>query len=166
MPRLKRRQLRRTGWHLLSDQICWGYDWFGELTDEDREAAWHARKDDVLPRWIEQRPGTRPPHWWKFDSPGEREFFGTEVVWDWKYNVPPAQRIPITGAWQGMVGVRRPALETEERFLRRHSLLSADERQALERMDLNNDQNEDRITHKDTARRTVDPGRGKATNQR
>lgn len=30
---------------------------------------WNAIKDELLPEWIESKPGTRPSWWWAFDAP-------------------------------------------------------------------------------------------------
>ncbi len=34
---------------------------------------WKELRDELLPRWIREHPGTRPFAWWSFDAPGPRE---------------------------------------------------------------------------------------------
>jgi len=34
-----------------------------------RREIWERARDAVLPRWLEERPGTRPSLWWQFDAP-------------------------------------------------------------------------------------------------
>ena len=33
--------------------------------------AWDLAGESLLAEWIETRPGTRPPGWWKYDAPAE-----------------------------------------------------------------------------------------------
>ena len=41
-------------------------------TEDDKRVAWEAGRADILAEWIAERPGTRPPAWWDFDSPERR----------------------------------------------------------------------------------------------
>ena len=58
-------------------QLERGYDLFGDRAfgngdDFDADAAkvaWELLRDTLLPRWIKERPGTRPAAWWLFDAP-------------------------------------------------------------------------------------------------
>jgi hypothetical protein len=80
----KRRQPRRRGeglteYHrefLRSGQL-WDHFRLGHindplLTEDEWREAWEELRDDILPAWIEARPGTRPFAWWRFDAPERR----------------------------------------------------------------------------------------------
>jgi hypothetical protein len=87
-PRRRRLPVSRTTWLWLLEQIdmdsypadgwpddlnpfellwldCYGYG--AELTPV-REA-WEAVRDLIIPKWIAERPGTRPQAWWLIDAP-------------------------------------------------------------------------------------------------
>lgn len=136
MPRLRRRQKSRVGWNDNHRFALLHHDWFGIFVDDEHErAAWNDLKGELLPTWIAEKPGSRPRPWWLYDAPGEREVFGTKIKWTFGPGTPESERLPIQRAPQGWYGVRVPALESEERFLRRHDLLTVAEIQALDRMD-------------------------------
>ncbi len=46
------------------------------MTDNELRAAWNQIKDEVLAGWIEELPGTRPLHWWRFSAPEPRRRLG------------------------------------------------------------------------------------------
>ncbi|MFA9477109.1 hypothetical protein ACERK3_02260 [Phycisphaerales bacterium AB-hyl4] len=51
-----------------------GCDWFGEFPcDTERRRAWEVLRDDLLPEWIADHPGTRPWAWWRYDAPERRQ---------------------------------------------------------------------------------------------
>lgn len=142
MPRLRRKLKTRTAWTDEQRHALWHHDWFQVFTDDEHEqAAWEHFRAELLADWIRERPGTRPRPWWKFDAPAEREYFGTEVKWTFGNGTPKEKRLPLTGAPQGWYGILVPAIEAEARFLERHDLLTAEERQALERNDEHDDHN-------------------------
>ena len=44
----------------------------GTLDVERMKAAWMELRDELLPTWIEQHPGTRPYAWRRFEAPEPR----------------------------------------------------------------------------------------------
>ena len=84
MPRVKRRtHRRRTGYdsqHI--HQLLYGWCFFPEGFGQDghnshcdrkgMQLAWELMRDELLPAWIAEHPGTRPYAWWAFDSPERR----------------------------------------------------------------------------------------------
>ena len=88
MPRVRRRpKRRRIGYtkgqveHLLSGyQSCgddFGREVRGTLDVEAMREAWITLRDELLPQWIAENPGTRPYAWWQFDAPERRQRIGT-----------------------------------------------------------------------------------------
>ena len=45
-------------------------------SDEEIRATWDEISEEFVARWAEQRPGTRPRHWWGFDAPEPRRRVG------------------------------------------------------------------------------------------
>lgn len=41
--------------------------------------AWRELRDELLPQWIKDHPGSRPWAWWKIDAPGPRGESETET---------------------------------------------------------------------------------------
>lgn len=87
---------------LNEDQVQWlfaGREAEFSLMDfeeeEDRRELWEAHCDDVIARWVESYPCTRPARWWEFSAPRwSRRFPG--CFWDGKLP-DPRQRIGGTG---------------------------------------------------------------------
>ncbi len=88
MPRVRRRpKRRRIGYtkgqveHLLRGYTFLGDDFGREVRGTlDVEAMWEAwitLRDELLPQWIAENPGTRPYAWWQFDAPERRQRIGT-----------------------------------------------------------------------------------------
>ena len=121
-------------------------------------AAWDASRDDIVPTWTVDLPGTRPAAWWQFEAPGPRLRVGgtgdrlSDVLAHapaLEYGVPVAWLDAETAAlYKAQFGTelrdrvaRRPAVpvdpldppffESQAAFLERHGLLSAAERDAL-----------------------------------
>jgi len=44
----------------------------GCFANNGAAAMWNVVRGDELPRWIKERPGTRPYAWWCFDAPERR----------------------------------------------------------------------------------------------
>lgn len=139
MPRLRRKLKSRTAWTGAHRRALELHDWFGNLfvDDEHEAAAWDHFRDEVMPEWIQKKPGTRPRAWWKFDMPPgtRRERIDGKPHPHDQGNVDPDRRL-----FRGMparVGLKHKdaAYESEESFLERHSLLSDAEVQALEKME-------------------------------
>jgi hypothetical protein len=53
--------------------------WWALLTEEtvaQLKRLWESIREEVLADWTSEKPGTRPPGWWEFDSPGPRQRVG------------------------------------------------------------------------------------------
>ena len=46
------------------------------LTDTELRVAWGRVRDEILAGWIEEWPGSRPLHWWRFESSEPRRRVG------------------------------------------------------------------------------------------
>src|SRR5215471_20126851 len=114
------------------------------LNDDYGCAFWREHADWVVSWHVERWPGTRPRLWWRFDRPGVRarlggigdtldtcsayapQFeFGLPVNWLCRANQQYFDRgVPIDPA-------DPPRFEAQATFLRRHGLLSREERLQL-----------------------------------
>ena len=43
---------------------------------EKVKAAWETIRDEVMPKWIREHPGTRPYYWWRFEATEQRRRIG------------------------------------------------------------------------------------------
>lgn len=88
MPRVMRRAKQRraglTAAHI--NQLLSGFDLLGTAFGDDKRkpcdrdamrAAWESLRDELLPQWIAEKPGSRPWAWWIFDAPERRQRVGT-----------------------------------------------------------------------------------------
>ena len=91
-----------------------------------------ALRGELLPSWIQSRPGTRPRGWWLFDAPGRRERIDNEVHPHDKPGADPQRRLFMGKPARVGTEDRTAVYETQESFLRRHSLLSDAEQLALD----------------------------------
>src|SRR5215216_2401874 len=55
------------------------YPHYDEPNFDYTKKRWHAVSDDVLAAWIEARPGSRPPAWWRFEALEPRQRRETEA---------------------------------------------------------------------------------------
>lgn len=102
---------------------------------EEEALAWQELRGEVLADWIDKRPGTRPPIWWKHDSPEptRRVLRGHDTYSDpdtpgWARRKLSSGVIRCFGPKELERGV---VVETEAAFLARHGLLSDEEHEAL-----------------------------------
>jgi hypothetical protein len=84
MPRVSRRSKRRTAGYtdqhiqqLLTGVTLSCMSGFGAIhkgigDEGGMRAAWNELRDQLMPQWIAEHPGTRPYAWWKFDLPERR----------------------------------------------------------------------------------------------
>lgn len=115
------------------------------MTDNELRAAWNQIKDELLAGWIEELPGTRPFHWWRFSDPEPRRRLGgigqplhevSAYVENYEYGLLSDW---VTSDWRGK-GVpidpqNPPVFESEAAYLRRLGLLLPGEFERLTEAD-------------------------------
>lgn len=100
-----------------------------EFDDDDLMfRAWQLHREQLLPVWIDQRPGTRPFAWWKFEAVpkyGERR---TTDYWRRNHEQHREQFLK-----HGILDTCTiPAMqEDEQEYLQRHGLLTDEEQRWL-----------------------------------
>lgn len=130
MPR-KAKLRRRSAEYTLQrhGRLLLRHDFFDELPGEHYRRAWQVLRDELLPAWIEEQPGTRPAAWWRCDMPRgtrrERTDSGQHPFDDPGYTLPQE-------LFRGTPRYRRPEdmaaeYETEACYLMRLNLCSAAE---------------------------------------
>lgn len=141
MPRVTRKAKHRregiTPAHI--EQLLTGHDFFNQAFgrtlfhpstpahayDAMREA-WEDLRDELLPAWIAENPGTRPWAWWKFDAPEPRRRIQRVLTPD------EQQRVRKHSGDAALEQYSRylkgsPLNEPERDFLERNGLLTAAE---------------------------------------
>ncbi|MFH1419620.1 MAG: hypothetical protein ABII12_15195 [Planctomycetota bacterium] len=155
---LRRPKRRRAGYgesHIR--QLLTGFDFFGDAFGrEDRgtldlhamREGWELLRDELLPKWIEEHPGTRPAAWWLFDSPQRRRrtdskphpFANPERrarVEEWRRDHPDVAARDAYRLWFGkpacliVLDDFDAAYEPERTYLERLGLLTEDEQAAI-----------------------------------
>lgn len=134
MPRVRRRpKSRREGIEDKHVQYLLTGFWyvrpfpFADDEAEQREV-WNELRDELLPDWIAESPGTRPWAWWQFDAPERRRRINGAHPFD----------NPERSASQNRLWFGRPAVyvcrddsearyETEREYLTRLNLLLPEE---------------------------------------
>jgi len=96
-----------------------------------RREAWECLRDELLPDWIVEYPGSRPAAWWEFDSPGRRERIDGEpcpgdVAEYPKYPQGYELGVPLQSVFTWPVE-REAGYESQRDFLTRHNLLTESE---------------------------------------
>ena len=127
MPRKTKLRRRSAGYSLeRHGRLLLTHDYFVELPGEHYGRAWETLRDELLPAWIEAKPGTRPTAWWRCDMPSgtrrERTDGGKHPFDD------PTYRLPRE-LFRGTPQYRRPEdmaaeYETQAQFLMRLNLCS------------------------------------------
>jgi hypothetical protein len=111
-------------------------------TDESLAAIWVEHRDRINAEHVAERPGTRHPRWWDFDSP---RLAAAGMFYDGTLAEHRRQVGGSGGRWPAMVPQSRcgiphvadidwsdpPMFESEAAYLDRHGLLSAAERRRL-----------------------------------
>ena len=133
MPRRSKLRRRSSGWSDLHIEILrTGADYFDEFPEADRQQAWNELRKEIMQQWLTEHPGLRPFSWWLFDIPkGTRRqrLDGRHPHDDPRYSLskqlffgcPQCLReCDIGGIY-----------ESQEAYLRRHSLLSGAELRVL-----------------------------------
>ena len=134
MPRRSKLRRRSSGWTDSQRRILeTGADYFDELPEADREQAWRDLKNELMPQWLTERPGTRPWAWWMFDMPAgtrRQRIDGRHPHDDLHYDLPKDLHF---GCPQFLrEGCRGGIYESQEAYLRRLSLLTAAELRVFE----------------------------------
>jgi hypothetical protein len=97
----------------------------GELaTDDELPLIWNALRGELLPTFISDHPGTRPWAWWRFESKEPRR-----QVNDGPASEGPANYFGCPSVFLGMPP--SDMFESEADYLRRHNLLTPDEKRLL-----------------------------------
>ena len=81
------------------------------------ETAWSELRDELLPTWVEQHPGTRPYAWWRFEAPEPRR-----QVSSGPESLGPATWFGCPSSFRGMP--HDGMFETEAEYLERLGLLT------------------------------------------
>jgi hypothetical protein len=67
---------------------------------------WGVCRERILARWIQEHPGTRPAHWWRFDAPEilRRRIGGTGTSWAERHGGAPYNHrgLPLDWITQGL----------------------------------------------------------------
>ena len=147
MPRVRRRAKRRkagyTDRHLA--HLLKGHGFFDDFGHDGPNSrcdwgamrqAWEELRDDLLPAWIAENPGTRPYAWWAFDAPEPRRCLsgpGRSIL-----------REPDAPSWAKRLSFGVPFVlsgedfknpseyESESAYLRRLGLMTDEERRLVE----------------------------------
>ena len=153
MPSTRTRTKRGAKLSLMPDVWAYLTDEIGEydslliitLSDDERLKIWSEYRDDILDKWIEQRPGTRPRLWWRFDAPKDLELMqGTAwqgvfpiarrqlggagcAVWQRLDYVPVFDK-GIPAIWLDYNADDPPVYESEYVYLSRYGLLVNNEK--------------------------------------
>lgn len=96
------------------------------------QQAWNDLRDDLLPEWIAEKPGTRPWAWWRFDAPEGRQRV------DGKSNQCSGNSDRLSKHYRLRWGQAafptsyNARYETETAYLDRLDLLTKEEREALD----------------------------------
>jgi hypothetical protein len=148
MPRLSRKSKRaKTEWTQLHvTALLRGFDCFHVFGhDDDAETiermshAWEQLADVILPEFIAEHPGRRPWAWWRFDAPAPRRLLVKPEDTGW-HPMGEATSFGRHQLFQPITGHDMPygifppisdMYEPEHEYLRRHRLLTPEEREAL-----------------------------------
>lgn len=131
-----------TGWELETSKF---FDQGRAITE-----AWEAHKPALMGEWIKKHPGTRPLSWWEYDAPREpvpgwnhkrfdsaqrRRLGGTGTPSHEALSIAPHFSRGIPKSWIHQPQPEDPPIyESEAEYLRRHDLLTAEEKRALASM--------------------------------
>jgi hypothetical protein len=118
------------------------------LDDYKKERIWQTWGPAVLARWIQERPGTRPSLWWKYQAPrlsakGIKAYYDGKLldarqrvggVGKTKENWLPFYRCGLPASrecWKFFDLNEPPVFEAQATYLRRHGLLTIEGEEAL-----------------------------------
>jgi hypothetical protein len=119
----------------------------GDRRNEKR--MWKKYRDFILTDWIQNRPGSRPWAWWRFDAPRWQKSFngaffegvlpeprkqvsGDGVIEYEKYPaIVPRFKFGVPCDWYEVDNDDPPMFEAESTYLQRHGLMSKSEEKRL-----------------------------------
>ena len=153
MPRKRRR--RRPAHDYTKDNIqelLRGQPFFERLGKENKREAWESLRDELIPKWIIEHPGSRSDAWWIFDAPEprRRRVDGKLHPFDdpeWQANneriaAKRGTRLDwlewvnqLNNGVPGVIGSREESLakyETQAEYLHRHELMTPEELEAFQ----------------------------------
>ena len=126
-------------WHVLRGRSLIKGTGIPDLIEDltTYEAVWNRSKDELLPEWIAEKPGTRPLPWWLFDHGNERPVINpmqpeSEAAARREHTYAGFLHTSILHGYGARKGEMHPFQEPEEDYLERLGLLSYAEREALE----------------------------------
>ena len=121
------------------------------LTDLELRVAWDRVRDEILAGWVEEQPGVRPFHWWKYEAPEPRRRLGGIGQAMHEVSAPvEAYEIGLPTIWVTPADVDRrgtafegvpidaedpPRFESEASYLERHGLFLPGEKDRLSKAD-------------------------------
>jgi hypothetical protein len=121
-------------WLWLVDDPGW-HDAEGVMVlyTEDRAALWAGHRNVVLPRWIAAHRGSRPSGWWGFESPADprRRTGGTGTTYPEERGWTQHYHLGLPTEWATLDPRDPPCFESQAAYLRRHRLLTPEERTHL-----------------------------------
>jgi hypothetical protein len=108
------------------------------IEDDQEEPIWRTWGPAVLARWIQERPGTRPSLWWKYQAPRlqPRKRVGGvgKTKWEAGENWIPFYSCGLPASqecWEFLDPNEPPIFEAQATYLKRHGLLTPEEEEAL-----------------------------------
>lgn len=101
------------------------------LFGETPVPAWADVRDELLPQWIKDHPGSRPFSWWGEEAPeSRRRIGGTGEISEDSPRIEFGAPGPTTW-WAGVLPGDPPTYESQAAYLQRHNLLTPPEKKWL-----------------------------------
>jgi hypothetical protein len=99
----------------------------------DRSVVWAAHRAEIMAGWIDARAGTRPAEWWcrEAPEPRRRRLGGVGAAAHEVSAVALTLDFGIPRAWTAIDPADPPTFESQATYLRRHGLLTPEERARL-----------------------------------
>lgn len=107
MPRLRRASATsREVNFMMAIFLFEGFDFFNEISEDERRATWELNREWMLAEYIAMAPTTRPSAWWDYDSPGPRKCISGPGAW--------CMRDPDAPEWTRKLYFGRPGVSCYE----------------------------------------------------
>jgi len=100
---------------------------------QNEKKIWKKYHDLILSSWLQNRPGTRPFAWWKFEaSEPRKQVSGKGVLVREKFPaIVPRFTFGVPCDWYQVNEDNPPMFESEATYLKRHGLLTKSEEKRL-----------------------------------